>query len=152
MTLFKSTFLAVVAASVSGLALAQTPKPNVVIKDAWVRSTVPGQMGTGAFMRITAKDGAQLVAVSSPAAGVAEVHEMKMQGDVMKMRAVPQLDLPAGKAVELKPGGYHVMLMDLKQPLLKDTKVPMTLTFKDAKGVQSKLELNLPVSAVAPKN
>lgn len=103
-------------------------------------------------MKITAKNGAKLVGVSSPVAGVAEVHEMKMDNDIMKMRAIPALDLPAGKAVELKPGGYHVMLMDLKRPLLKDSKVPVTLTFKDAKGVQSKLELSLPVSNVAPKN
>lgn len=103
-------------------------------------------------MKITAKAGLQLVGVSSPVAGVAEVHEMKMDNDIMKMRAIPALDLPAGKAVELKPGGYHVMLMDLKQPLLKDTKVSVTLTFKDTKGVQSKLELSLPVSNVAPKN
>ena len=154
MTLFKSTLLALAAASVfvNGLVLAQTPSANVEVKDAWVRSTVPGQMGTGAFMKIIAKVGTQLVGVSSPVAGVGEVHEMKMEGDVMKMRAVPLLDLPAGKAVELKPGGYHVMLMDLKQPLLKDTKVPLILTFKDAKGVQSKLELSAPVSSTAPKN
>ena len=79
-----------------------------------------------------------------------EVHEMKMEGDVMKMRAIPALDLPAGKAVELKPGGYHVMLMDLKAPLMKDTVVPLTLVFKDAKGAESKVELKVPVSAVAP--
>ena len=151
MTLFKSTLLVVLAASISALASAQTPNANVEVKDAWVRSTVVGQMGTGAFMKITAKVGTQLVGVSSPVAGVGEVHEMKMEGDVMKMRAVPQLDLPAGRAVELKPGGYHVMLMDLKQPLIKDTKVPLTLTFKDAKGVQSKLELSVPVSTLAPK-
>ena len=151
MTLFKSTLLVVFAASISALALAQTPDTNVEVKDAWVRSTVVGQMGTGAFMKITAKVGTQLVGVSSPVAGVGEVHEMKMEGDVMKMRAVPQLDLPAGRAVELKPGGYHVMLMDLKQPLIRDTKVPLTLTFKDAKGVQSKLELSVPVSTLAPK-
>ena len=151
MTLFKSTLLFVLAASVSALASAQTPNVNVEVKDAWVRSTVVGQMGTGAFMKITAKLGTQLVGVSSPVAGVGEVHEMKMEGDVMKMRALPQLDLPAGKAVELKPGGYHVMLMDLKQPLIKDTKVPLTLTFKDAKGVESKLELSVPVSSLAPK-
>jgi copper(I)-binding protein len=78
-----------------------------------------GQKGTGAFMKLTAKDGAKLVGASSPVAGVTEVHEMKMEGDVMKMRAVPALDLPAGKPVELKPGGYHVMLMDLKAPLAK---------------------------------
>jgi copper(I)-binding protein len=73
-------------------------------------------------MSITAKDGARLVGASSPVAGVAEVHEMKMDGDVMKMRAVEGgLELPAGKTVELKPGGYHVMLMDLKAPLPKDS-------------------------------
>jgi copper(I)-binding protein len=84
-------------------------------------------------------------------AGVVEVHEMKMDGDVMKMRALESgLALPAGKAVELKPGGYHVMLMDLKLPLKKDTTIPLTLTFKDAKGVQSTQELKVPVSTTAP--
>lgn len=101
-------------------------------------------------MSLTAKDGAQLVGVSSPVAGVAEVHEMKMEGDVMKMRAVPSLSLPAGKKVELKPGGYHLMLMDLKAPLAKDSTVPVTLLFKDAKGAESKLELKLPVATAAP--
>ncbi len=152
MTLFKSTPLALIAAVVSGLAFAQTPGVNVDVKGAWVRSTVPGQKGTGAFMKITAKEGARLVGVLTPAAGVAEVHEMKMDNDIMKMRALPFLDLPAGKAVEFKPGGYHMMLMDLKRPLAVGSKVPMTLVFKDAKGVQSKLELSLPVSTVAPKN
>jgi copper(I)-binding protein len=124
---------------------------SVEVKDAWVRTSVPGQKATGAFMKITAKDGAKLVAVSSPAAGVAEVHEMKMEGDVMKMRAVQGgLDLPAGKTVELKPGGYHVMLMDLKAPLPKDSTLPLTLVFKDAKGVESKVELKVPVSTMAP--
>jgi periplasmic copper chaperone A len=150
MTLFKSISLTAMVAVVGGLAFAQTPNANVDVKEAWVRSTVPGQMGTGAFMKITAKNGAKLVGVSSPVAGVGEVHEMKMDGDVMKMRALPSLDLPAGKAVELNPGGYHVMLMDLKQPLLKDSKVPVTLIFKDSKGAESKLELSLPVSNVAP--
>ena len=117
---------------------------------AWVRSTVQGQKGTGAFMRLTAKAGTRLVGVSSPVAGVAEVHEMKMDGDVMKMRAVPALDLPAGVAVDLKPGGYHVMLMDLKQPVAPGSTVPVTLLFKDAKGVDSKLELKLPASTSAP--
>ncbi len=79
-----------------------------------------------------------------------EVHEMKMDGNVMKMRAVPGLELPAGKAVELKPGGYHVMLMDLKGPLAKDSTVPVTLVFKDAKGVETRQELKLPVSVRAP--
>jgi copper(I)-binding protein len=123
---------------------------NVEVRDAWVRSTVPGQKGTGAFMTLTAKDGTRLVGVSTPVAGVAEVHEMKLEGDVMKMRALPGLDLPAGKAVELKPGGYHLMLMDLKQPLAKGADVPVTLIFKDAKGVESKLDLKLPAATAMP--
>ena len=123
----------------------------VEIKNAWVRSTVPGQKGTGAFMIITAKEGAKLVGAASPAAGVVEVHEMKMEGDVMKMRALQNgLDLPAGKAVELRSGGYHVMLMDLKSTLPKDASIALTLMFRDTKGVESKVELKVPVAAVNP--
>ena len=139
--------LALIAAMACSAVYAQT----VDIKDAWARTSVQGQKATGAFMKITAKDGAKLVSASSPAAGVTEVHEMKMDGDIMKMRAVQGgLDLPAGKTVELKPGGYHVMLMDLKAALPKDSTVPLTLVFKDAKGVESKVELKVPVSTMAP--
>jgi len=139
--------IATVASVLLTAALAQA---QIQVEGAWARASVQGQKATGAFMKLTAKDGAKLVSASSPAAGVTEVHEMKMEGDVMKMRAIPTLDLPAGKAVELKPGGYHVMLMDLKAPLMKDTVVPLTLVFKDAKGAESKVELKVPVSAVAP--
>ena len=83
--LFRASLLAFTLVGAS--AQAQT----VEIKDAWIRATVQGQQGTGAFMQITAKNGAKLLGVSSPMAGVAEVHEMKMDGDVMKMRAVPGL-------------------------------------------------------------
>ncbi len=142
--------LALIGALACGTAYAQI----VEVKDAWVRTSVQGQKATGAFMKITAKDGAKLVGASSPAAGVVEVHEMKMEGDVMKMRAVPGgLDIPAGKTVELKPGGYHVMLMDLKGALLKGSTVPLTLVFKDAKdakGAESKVELKVPVTTNAP--
>jgi copper(I)-binding protein len=138
--------LIIAAALLAGMAHAQ----SVDVKDAWVRTSVQGQKATGAFMKLTAKDGAKLVAASSPVAGVTEVHEMKMEGDIMKMKAVAGgLDLPAGKTVELKPGGYHVMLMDLKAALPKDSTIPLTLVFKDAKGVESRLELKVPV-AVAP--
>ncbi len=139
--------LAALALATSGMVHAQA----VDIKNAWARTTVPGQKATGAFMTLTAKEGLKLVGGSTPAAGVTEIHEMKMEGDVMKMRALKDgLDLPAGKAVELKPGGYHVMLMDLKAALPKDTSIPLTLVFKDAKGVESKLEIKLPVATVAP--
>lgn len=121
---------------------------SVDVKDAWVRTSVQGQKATGAFMKLTAKDGAKLVAASSPVAGVTEVHEMKMEGDIMKMKAVAGgLDLPAGKTVELKAGGYHLMLMDLKAPLPKESTIPLTLVFKDAKGIETRLELKVPVAA-----
>jgi len=123
---------------------------NVEVSNAWVRSTVQGQKGTGAFMNITAKDGAKLVGVSSPVAGVAEVHEMKMEGDIMKMRALPVLDLPAGQTVQFKPGSYHLMLMDLKQPLSKGSTVPLTLRLQDAQGIETRLEVSLPVNTAPP--
>ena len=139
-----------VSASSAQAAKSTAPSQPVQVKDAWVRATVAGQQGTGAFMTVTATTATRLVGVVSAVAGVAEVHEMKMDGDVMKMRAVPILDLPAGKSVQLKPGGYHVMLMDLKQPLTKGSTMPLTLVFKDEKGVESRMDLTLPVATVAP--
>ena len=129
----------------SGLAHAQ-----VSVQDAWVRATVPQQKATGAFMRLTAAQDMRLVGASSPVAGVTEGHEMAMDGNVMRMRAIPALDVPAGKPVELKPGSYHVMLMDLKAPLEKGAKVPLTLVFQDAKGIQSQLQLQVPVTDQPP--
>ena len=101
-------------------------------------------------MRLTSDSDARLVGADSPAASVVEIHEMIMDGNVMKMNAIPGLDLPAGKTVELKPGGYHVMLLDLKAPLAKDTAVPLTLVFQDAKGAESKLNLSVPVATTPP--
>ena len=136
---------------IAALACSTADAQNIDIKDAWIRTSVPGQKATGAFMKISAKDSVKLVGASSPAAGVTEVHEMKMEGDVMKMRAIPGgLDIAAGKTVELKPGGYHVMLMDLKATLQKDSTIALTLVFKDAKGAQSKVELKVPVATTAP--
>lgn len=146
----KTIFSGLLATLIAGAAWAQAAAPAVQVEGAWARASVQGQKGTGAFMKLTAKESLKLVAAASPAAGVAEVHEMKMEGDVMKMRALPALDLPAGKTVELKPGGYHVMLMDLKAPLAKGATVPLTLVFKDAQGAESKVELQVPVSAQAP--
>ncbi len=127
-----------------GAALAQT-----TVKDAWVRGTVAQQKATGAFMRITSAQGGKLVSAQSPVAGVVEVHEMSMDGNVMKMRAVPSVELPAGQAVELKPGGYHVMLMDLKQPLKNGESVPLTLVIEGKDGKRETLELKAPVKAQA---
>ena len=138
------------SALLSPVSIAQTAK-DVKIEGAWVRGTVEGQKGTGGFMKLTAPANMKLTSVASPVAGLGEVHEMKMEGGVMKMAEVKGgLELPAGKAVELKPGGYHIMLLDLKQALKADTKVPVTLTFTNAKGEASKVELQLPVAMRAP--
>jgi len=131
-------------------AAAQNNIADVAVKDAWVRATVPGQKGTGAFMSLTAKSDLRLVGASSAVAGIAEVHEMSMNGDVMQMRAVTGVDLPAGKTVALRAGGFHVMLLDLKTALPKNATVPLTLLFKDAKGVESKVEVTVPVATTAP--
>ena len=133
-----------------GFSLVAAASAPVTITGGWVRSSVAGQKGSGAFMKITAKESVRLTGVSSPVAGVAEVHEIKMDGDVMKMRAVPVLELPAGSTVELKPGGYHLMLMDLKQSLTVGSTVPVTLMFRDGKGAERRVEVKLPVAAAAP--
>lgn len=84
----------------STLALAQ----GVSVTDSWVRATVAGQQATGAFMKLTASQALRLVQAGSPVAGLVEIHEMRMDKDVMRMSAIPGLDLPAGRSVELKPG------------------------------------------------
>ena len=143
-------FLTILMGSVSLHAAAKDNLADVAVQNAWVRTTVPGQKASGAFMTLTAKADLQLVGVSTPVAGVSEVHEMRMTGDIMQMRAVPSLALLAGKAVALRPGGYHIMLLDLKTALPKDTTVPLTLLFKDVKGVQSQLQVTVPVRVTAP--
>lgn len=153
----RSAALAFISLALVGGAFAQ-PKPApgaatgaiVKVEAAWARATVQGQLGTGAYMNLTANTGTQLIGVSTPSAAVAEVHEMRMDGDIMKMRAVSALDLPAGKTVQLKPGGYHLMLMELKQPLAKGSSMPLTLHLKDAKGVESRQEIKVPVMTAAP--
>lgn len=124
-------------------ALAQTS-----VKDAWVRGTVAQQKATGAFMQIKSVSGGRLLSVSSPAAGVVEVHEMAMDGNTMRMRALPALDLPAGKLVELKPGGYHVMMLDLKAPLKAGDTVDLSLLIEAADGKRETLVVKAPVRAL----
>jgi periplasmic copper chaperone A len=121
------------------------------IDNAWIRPTVAGQQGTGGFMLLRSKDGVTLTGVSAPASvGTAELHEMKMDGDVMRMRAIETLAVPAGQTVTLKPGGYHLMLVGLRAPLPQGAQVSVTFSFKDAKGKPGKLEVKIPVAASAP--
>jgi periplasmic copper chaperone A len=114
---------------------------QVTVDKPWVRTTVAQQTTTGAFMTITSAQGGKLVSASSPIAASVEVHEMKMEGDVMKMRPVDALPLPAGKPVELKAGAYHMMLMGLKTPVKFGDVVPITLVIEDAKGKRQTVEV-----------
>lgn len=125
------------ATTVAGLGLALASLPalaQVTVSDAWARGTVAQQTASGAFMRIRSAQPARLVAVESPAAGRVEVHEMAMQDGVMRMRAVAGLDLAAGQEVELKPGGFHLMLMDLKAPLKAGDSIDLTLVIEAKDG------------------
>lgn len=125
---------------------------QTTVSDAWARGTVAGQSTTGVFAKITSTQGGRLLSVASPLAGVAEIHEMAMDGNVMKMRAVTAVDLPAGKTVELKPGGYHVMLMELKQPLKAGEAVPVTLVVEGAGGKRETIEVKAVVKLMAAES
>lgn len=121
----------------------------VEVRDAWMRSTVQGQPATGLYARLAAPAGARLVGVSTPI-GEAAVHEMKMDGDVMRMRELADgLDVPPGRTVDLAPSGYHVMVTGLKQPLAVGAAVPVTLHFVDREGRRGDLALQVPVQAAA---
>jgi len=128
----------------SGAVLAQ-----VTVADAWVRGTVAGQRATGAFMTLTAAGDTALVAAASPVARIVEIHEMTMEGGVAKMRAVTRIDLPAGKPVALKPGGYHVMLMALQQPVKEGDTVKIALTFEGRDGKRTTAEIAAHVRGLA---
>jgi periplasmic copper chaperone A len=129
--------------------LALGAQAQTSVKDAWVRGTVPQQKATGMFAQITSTGGGKLVSASSPVAGVVEIHEMAMDGSVMKMRAVAAVELPAGKTVKLEPGGYHVMLMDLKKELKAGDTVPVTLVIEGGDHKRETVEVKAPVKALA---
>lgn len=121
---------------------------QVQATNAWVRGTVAGQTSTGVYMQLRSTVPAALVAVDSPA-GTAELHEMKMDGSVMRMRSIRRVDLPAGRAVELNPGGPHIMLTGLKHPLAKGDRVPVRLTIEDKDKSRRTVEVSAEVRDLA---
>jgi len=131
------------------LVAANAQAQTVEIKDAWIRGTVAGQTASGAFMNLTSRSPARLVAAASPVAGAVEIHSMKMEGGVMRMFAVDGIDLPANRTVKFAPGGYHVMLMDLKRTLKAGERVPMKLTVELAGGKRETIELEVEVRTVS---
>lgn len=127
----------------AGAAQAQTHA-----SDAWARATVSAQKATGLFLQLRSPDAARLVGGSSPAAGRVEIHEMRMDGGVMKMRELAALELPAGQTVALKPGGYHLMLMELKQPLQAGASLALSLQIERPGKPVETLQLQVPVRAL----
>ncbi len=119
------------------------------VTNPWVRATVPGQTVAGAYMDIAAQAPGVLVGVESPVAGKVELHTMSMDGGVMKMRQVIRITLPASQTVNLKPGGYHVMLLDLKRQLKAGERVPLALTIRTRQGVKSTLNVDAEVKSVS---
>jgi copper(I)-binding protein len=136
-----------VRGALAAAALTATAAVNaqVTVADPWVRGTVAQQRASGAFMVLTATADTRLVEARSPVAGVVEIHEMAMVDNVMRMRAIPGLALPAGRAVKLEPGGYHVMLMDLKGQLKPGEQVPITLVFEGPDRQRRTMEISAPV-------
>ncbi len=117
------------------------------VKDPWVRATTPRQKSSSAYMEITAARAGRLVEAVSSVAGIVEIHEMRMDKDMMRMRAIPALDLPAGQPVALEPGGFHIMLMDLKVQLKKGDQVPITLIIELRNGTRQSVDISASVRA-----
>ncbi|MES2637274.1 MAG: copper chaperone PCu(A)C [Pseudomonadota bacterium] len=118
---------------------------EVSITDAWVRANAPGQSVGAAYMTLKSPQDSTLFHVESPAAGSVEIHSMTMTNGVMKMRALETLTLQAGKPEKLAPGGFHLMLFDLKKPLKTGEKATFTLCFKDKAGKITHQDVVLPI-------
>ena len=134
--LVTTTVVALVALIPMATAVSAQPAAPVGVQGAWARATTPGVATGGVYVTLTSPAGDKLVGASSPVAAGAELHEMRMDGTIMRMRAVPGgLDLPPGQAVTLSPSGYHIMLEGLRAPLRQGTVVQVHLVFQKAAPV-----------------
>jgi len=134
------------AGTAVGAAAAETPA-LLVVRDAWVRATVEGQTGSGAFMHLTSREDARLTGASSPAAQRVEIHEMRLLNDMMTMRRIESLALPAGTTVALDHE-FHIMLIGLRRQLQPGQNVMLTLQVLDSHGVRHAVDIVAPVRAL----
>ena len=144
----KKQFFALIAS----VTFAAGASAQVTVSQPWVRATVPQQTSSGAFMQLSSRTDARLVAVSTPAAGSADIHKMAMEGQTMRMGPVDGIDLPAGKTVSLAPGGYHIMLLDLKRQLKDGDTIALTLVVEDKRKKRQNVTLEVPVKPLAYVN
>ena len=123
---------------------------QLVVQEPWVRASAPGQAMSAAYMKLSSPQAVRVVGASSPLAGVVELHETRMEQGVMKMLPVPAIEIPAGGRAELKPGGYHLMLMELKHAVKEGESVPLTVVYELAGGARRAVEVTAPVRPLAP--
>jgi periplasmic copper chaperone A len=136
-----SFFRAFVGVSLAVGAAAAAAAPPIVT-DAWIRATPPGAITAAAYLTITSAGAAdRLVGVTTPAAGTVEIHTTVSEAGSQHMMHVGELVLPAGGAVRLEPGGQHLMLIDLKAPMVPGTKVALSLRF----AAGGTVEIDVPV-------
>lgn len=145
----KKVLLSLGAVGLLSFAVASQAMAQVSVKNAWVRATVGPQKTTGAFLQIETKNEVNLVKVETKAAGMVEIHEMQMDGGVMKMREVEKVNCPAGKVTELSPGGFHIMLMNLKKQAKEGDQIPLILSFEDRQGKKQIVSVNAIVKGMA---
>lgn len=126
--LFATTLVSIPVASHAQ----KVDEPSLRVFDIWAKTTVPGGRVSAAYMHVKSAKPLRLVKAESSVAETVEIHDMKMKDGVMEMKAVDAIDIPANKLVDLKPGGLHIMLVKVKAPILKEAKVPLTLTFETA--------------------
>ena len=136
-------------AALGAMAAQSSWAADISVTDAWARATMPGQKVSGAYMQIRSDADARLIGASSPAVPRVEIHEMKMDGDVMRMREVPAIDLPKGKPVSLQPGGYHIMLMSLPKPIAAGEIIPLTLVVESG-GKRQTIEVKAEARGAMP--
>jgi hypothetical protein len=130
------TVLSALAVTLLASSAAFAASPDVQVTDVWARASAGAATTGAAYASLTAgEQGDRLTAASTPIAQTAEVHESTSEGGIMRMRPVPGLDIPAGKTVKLSPGGYHIMMFGLHQPLKAGQSFPLTLTFAHAAPV-----------------
>lgn len=153
MKLKQARYITIAAMLFSVVAMSSTAyAQSVKVANAWARATAPGQTTASAYVELTSDTQAALVAAGSPLAARAELHSMSMDGGIMRMRALPRVELPAGQTVKLAPGGLHIMLLELKQPLKAGDKVPMVLTVQSSGASLATLKLEAEVRTGPPES
>lgn len=143
---FSKLFLQLISLAVTMFLLSACEVNNhVAVIDAWARASVPGQSVGAAYMTFISADDSTFIRAETPIASSVEIHSMTMDNGVMKMRMLPEMPLKAGKEEKLAPGGFHLMLFDLKKQLKAGEKINLTLTFRDSSGKVTQQNVTLPI-------